>query len=115
MELEVKNNELQLIYNEYRPYFKSIDLKLATSVLANLKDGVFGNRTSHIRLQTGEGDIKRISVDLNGWYVIGHDNRSYETFELLMMDVSQHFRTLFGDKLTEKLQILRDDGNRSTQ
>lgn len=105
MEPEVRNNELQLIHKEYTPFFESIDLKLANNLLASLNDGIYGNKTSHLRVQTGEGDIKRITVDLNGWSIIGNP-KAYETFEMLMMDTSPSFRDLFGNKLAQKLHQL---------
>lgn len=87
-----------------------MDLKLANNLLGNLNDGIFGNKTSHIRLRTGEGDLRRITVDLNGWSTIDREgtDKCYETFEMLMMEISEDFKTWFGTKLSEKLKDLQN-------
>lgn len=105
MDLHQRNKELTIIYQEYKDFFEVIELKLTSSILADLGDGVLNKRNSHIRLRTHEGDMRQITVDLRGWSIIGSE-KSYETFETLMMQISEGFRDSFGNQLTKKLNEL---------
>lgn len=99
MDTLTKNNELSKIFNNYKDLIPS-SLHL-TGDLIQLPH--FPVKASYIKFDI-EG-IKKVSVDIQGWYILG-ENERFETFESLMMKKSMKFQEIFGSELIRKLNNL---------
>lgn len=110
-----RDNELRLIFEEYKEFFNPhwhLKISSADSLINNLNDDILNKSLkkyqSHIVVTTKENNPLRISVDNQGWFCIGTNNESFETFEMLMMNTSPLFQRQFGDKLSEKLNQIQN-------
>lgn len=122
MDFETRSKELTKIYDEYKLYFS--ECKLISSgeesgpnkLGNNWQDGYYGKslsrakatqmpKSNYIYIITGEGSELNVSVDISGWYT-SYDQKHYETFEALMMDISPSFQSSFGNELSFKLNSL---------
>lgn len=125
MDEETKCHELTSLYNEYKDYFTSCELKLHPIASDVKTTPIEGNdyyaritrkrrqdkgSASYINLKTIEGAEIRVSVDASGWFEIPNDENEmithYETFESLMMQRSKGFQDKFGTALSNRLNTL---------
>lgn len=99
MDNQTKNNELTKIFQNYKDLIPS-SLHLQGELIQLPH---FPTKSSYILFKI-EGSNK-VSVDLQGWYLLG-DNERFETFEGLMMNKFKSFQELFGSELIRKLNTL---------
>lgn len=92
-------HELTTLYNEYKSFFPVCELKIIDKSSESPNE-------NYIKLTTHEGLDTLITVALKGWYEISNPQKSYETFEALMQNISPDFLHRFGNQLTNKLNSL---------
>ncbi|CAK7895181.1 hypothetical protein CAAN1_10S02014 [[Candida] anglica] len=118
MDKTTQIEELETLYNEYKPFFPSCDLHLNSTKNTNQVPG--SNNTiydkllqkklnNYIQIIIKEGETIQVSVDIKGWYVLDKPQGHYETFEALLSEISPGFRDTFGNSLAMKLMQLQDN------
>lgn len=127
MDFETQLNELTRIWKEYRQFFPQCEL---LQIINEDKNSVHGTRVQNDRtfdehpkelkpesncilIQIPEGRKVTISVNTAGWHLMNPEedlnHGDFETFEALMMSISQKFSVMFNEEVSRKLQYYLED------
>lgn len=90
--MKTRNEEFNALIKEYNDFLKS-----ATR-----------NNDDTLTIETNEGNEYKITVDSQGWQVVGsnNDDQIFETCEALLMDLSPQFAKQWHGELFSKLNEL---------
>ncbi|GMM36198.1 hypothetical protein DASC09_035230 [Saccharomycopsis crataegensis] len=98
-------HELVSVIEEYRSFFKTIELVDGDGHLA--RDDVGHHSKTLLKIETFENEGFQASFSVSGWICQSADNvKIYETFEALGMNISEAFKGKWHGTVFSKLEGL---------